>query len=161
MLGQYADGHLPSDSPARLKSPPMADLVTLRGHIAKLLAAGSLAYTGFLVFMTHYPKPQELLGKDLPPDKLLHFLAYGVLGMLVTAAVVTRSRWSWRTAAITAVALAGFAAIDEVTQPFFGRDAEPLDWVWDVVGLMAGLAAVAVARRLFYGSLARRLEPTQ
>ena len=135
--------------------------MTLRGRVARVLAAGSLGYTAVLVFLTHYPKPQDLLGEDLPPDKMLHFLAYGVLGFLVTAAVVTRGRWSWRTAGLTALALAGFAALDEVTQPLFGRSAEPLDWIWDLAGLAAGIVAVAAGRRLLKSPLGRRLQPTQ
>lgn len=138
----------------------MVQAPTLRSRAAQVLAAGALTYTGVLVFLTHYPRPQDLLGEDLPPDKMLHFLAYGVLGFLVTAAVVTRGRWSWRTAGLTAVALAGFAALDELTQPLFGRSAEPLDWVWDLAGLAAGIVAVAAGRRLLKSSLGRRLRPT-
>jgi VanZ family protein len=137
----------------------MAELLTLRSRAAQVLVAGSLAYTAVLVFLTHYPKPQELLGEDLPPDKMLHFLAYGVLGFLVTAAVVARGRWSWRTAAITGTALAAFAALDELTQPWFGRNAEPLDWVWDLIGILAGIAAVAAVRWLLRSQLGRVLQP--
>jgi VanZ family protein len=137
----------------------MAELLTLRSRAAQVLVAGSLAYTAVLVFLTHYPKPQELLGEDLPPDKMLHFLAYGVLGFLVTAAVVARGRWSWRTAAITGTALAAFAALDELTQPWFGRNAEPLDWVWDLIGILAGIAAVAAVRWLLRSQLGRALQP--
>lgn len=134
---------------------------TLRTRIAKLLAVGAVGYTAVLVFMTHYPRPQELLGEDLPPDKMLHFLAYGVLGFLVTAAVAAFSRWSWRTATVTGLLLAVFAAVDEITQPFFGRDAEPLDWVWDLIGLAAGIAAVAILRRLMRTPLGHRLQAGQ
>ena len=137
----------------------MDGLLSLRSRVAQVLAAGSLAYTAVLVFLTHYPEPQELLGEDLPPDKMLHFLAYGVLGFLVTAAVVARGRWSWRTAAITGTALAAFAALDELTQPWFGRNAEPLDWVWDLIGILAGIAAVAAVRWLLRSQLGRALQP--
>ncbi len=137
----------------------MDELLTLRSRVAQVLVAGSLAYTAVLVFLTHYPEPQELLGEDLPPDKMLHFLAYGVLGFLVTAAVVARGRWSWRTAAITGTALAAFAALDELTQPWFGRNAEPLDWVWDLIGILAGIAAVAAVRWLLRSQLGRALQP--
>jgi len=147
---------------APIPSPPlMAESRTLRSRFAQALAAGSLAYTGVLVFMTHYPRPQELLGEDLPPDKMLHFLAYGLLGFLVTATVVALGRWSWRTAARTAAGLAVFSAVDELTQPWFGRSAEPLDWIWDLAGIAAGIAAVAAVRWLIRSALARPLQPTQ
>jgi H+/Cl- antiporter ClcA len=56
----------------------------------RLVVAATAAYAAVLVFATHYPNPQELMGGRLPSDKLLHFLAYGVLGFL--AALVLRSR---------------------------------------------------------------------
>lgn len=148
----------PSSHPASPDPTPlMIVTTTLRSQIAKALATGSIAYTTVLVFLTHYPKPQELLGEDLPPDKVLHFLAYGLLGLLVTATVAAFSRWSWETAARTAAALAAFAALDEITQPFFGRSAELLDWVWDLVGIAAGVAAVAAGRWLLRSPLGRSL----
>jgi VanZ family protein len=139
----------------------MHDSPSLRSRIATVLGVCSLGYTAVLVFMTHYPRPQELLGEDLPPDKMLHFLAYGVLGFLVTAAVAAFSRWSWRTAAVTGLLLAVFAALDEITQPLFGREAEPLDWVWDLIGLAAGIAAVAILRRLMRTPIGCRLQAGQ
>ena len=50
--------------------------------------------------------------------------------------------------AILAVGLAVFAAIDEVTQPWFGRSAEPLDWVYDLIGVATGIAVIAVMTAL-------------
>jgi VanZ family protein len=113
---------------------------------ARPLAALTVAYGVVLVFATHYPKPEDLLGPDPPSDKTLHFVAYGLLGLLVTASLAASGRWSVRTAAATFIALAAFAAVDETTQPIFGRHADPLDWVYDLVGLAAGIAVAAVAR---------------
>lgn len=110
------------------------------------LAAVSAAYTLVLVFATHYPRPEELLGPNPPSDKTLHFIAYGLLGLLVAATLAVSGRWSMRAALATLAWLAVFAAIDELTQPLFKRQAEPLDWVYDVLGLVAGIAVVAAAR---------------
>lgn len=110
------------------------------------LAALTLAYTLTLVFATHYPEPEELLGPNPPSDKTLHFLAYGVLGLLAAAVLAVSGRWSPRSVALLATGLATFAVIDEVTQPWFGRSAEPLDWVYDLAGLAVGIAAMAAAR---------------
>jgi VanZ family protein len=110
------------------------------------LVALTLAYTLTLVFATHYPEPEKLLGPNPPSDKTLHVLAYGALGLLVAGVLAVSGRWSPRSVAIMATGLATFAAVDEVTQPWFGRSAEPLDWVSDLVGLLAGIAAVALAR---------------
>jgi VanZ family protein len=45
------------------------------------------------------------------------------------------------------LALAAFAVLDEATQPVFGRHADPLDWVYDCIGLTAGLVLVAIGHR--------------
>ena len=111
-------------------------------RLLRPLAALTGAYTGLLVFATHYPKPEQLLGTNLPSDKTLHFLAYGALGLLAAALVAVSGRWSARRVAALAAGLVAFAAIDEVTQPWFGRSAEPLDWVYDLIGLAAGIGVI-------------------
>lgn len=117
-------------------------------RLLRPLAALTGAYTGLLVFATHYPKPEQLLGPNAPSDKTLHFLAYGALGLLAAALVAVSGRWSPRGLAVTAAGLAVFAAIDEVTQPWFGRAAEPLDWVYDLLGLAAGIAVIVALNAL-------------
>ena len=114
---------------------------TLRRFL-RPLAGLTAAYTAVLVFATHYPKPEQLLGRNLPSDKTLHFLAYGALGLLAAALVAVSGRWSARRVVLLAAGLAAFATIDEVTQPWFGRSAEPLDWVYDLIGLAAGITAI-------------------
>jgi VanZ family protein len=126
------------------------------GRFFRPLACLTAAYTLVLVFATHYPRPEELLGPNAPSDKTLHFIAYGLLGSSAAATLATSGRWSPRTVTITLAALAGFAVIDEVTQPLFKRQAEPLDWVCDVIGLAAGIAVVAAAR-----GWQRRLRPNR
>jgi|688.fasta_scaffold405772_3 VanZ family protein len=110
------------------------------------LLALTIGYTLVLVFATHYPEPGRLLGPNPPSDKTLHLLAYGTLGLLTAAALAASGRWSLRSLAGLATGLAAFAAADEITQPWFGRSAEPLDWACDLAGLAAGIAAVAAAR---------------
>jgi VanZ family protein len=112
------------------------------------LVALTLAYTITLVFATHYPEPEKLLGPNPPSDKTLHLVAYGTLGLLAAAVLAASGRWSPRSVAGLAAGLAAFAAADEITQPWFGRSAEPLDWVCDLVGLAVGIAVVAAGTRL-------------
>ncbi len=112
------------------------------------LLAVTLGYAVFLVWATHYPRPGDLLGPSPPPDKLLHFIAYGLLGFLVAATVATTGRWSRRGIVLLAVGLAIAAGADEATQPLFDRAADVLDWVYDIIGLFVGLTIVAVACRL-------------
>lgn len=110
-----------------------------------VISAGTAAYAAILVIATHYPKPERFLGSNPPSDKLLHFMAYAVLGGLAALAVVIRGRLTWQKAAVLAVGLAVFAVFDELTQPMFRRAAEPMDWVFDCVGIVIGITAVAIA----------------
>jgi VanZ family protein len=123
---------------------PVACPPFLRHWFARLLAAATLVYVAVLVFATHYPKPEELLGPNPPSDKTLHFLAYGTLAVLAATTCVAAARWSGRSIAWLALGMAAFGAVDEITQPLFGRSAEPLDWVYDCIGSVAGLLLVAV-----------------
>lgn len=126
--------------------PPAVDLpAPVRGRLARLLAAFTGGYTAFLVLATHYPRPEEFLGPNPPPDKLLHFIAYGGLAVLAAGTVALARHWSARRAAGLAGLLAAFAAVDEITQPLFSRASERMDWVFDCVGIVGGLVAVAVA----------------
>lgn len=111
--------------------------------IARLLAAATVAFTALLVVATHYPRPEELLGPNPPSDKTLHFVAYGTLAALAAATWLTSRRLAGRSLGGLAVALAAFGGLDELTQPFFRRSAEPLDWLYDCAGILIGIAAVA------------------
>lgn len=117
----------------------------------RLFAIAAAGYTAVLLYATHHPKPGDLVGVPLPGDKTLHFIAYGLLGAVVGAAVAARGGWGARHAAGWLAGLAVFAALDEATQPLFGRYADVRDWVFDAIGLVLGLAAVslvvALARR--------------
>jgi hypothetical protein len=105
------------------------------------------AYGLFLVIATHAPaRDVQFLVRAadyglLDSDKLLHVAAYGVLGLLAALAYGGR----WRTASTAAVTLFGllavWGAVDEVTQPLFGRAADPSDWGCDLIGSVLGLAA--------------------
>lgn len=117
----------------------------------------TIAYTVVLVTATHYPKPGDVL--DLlpatPSDKALHFIAYGILASLVGCTLVVADRWAARSLTAMVVCLAIFAAIDEATQPFFGRYADVLDWVYDCIGMAVGILLVAVIRRPLVNRLQR------
>jgi len=130
---------------------PPAPSPPTRRWLAPALAAATIAFTGLLVYATHHPRPEELLGPNPPTDKTLHVAAYATLASLATATWLTARRTKHRGVTMLAVALAVFGGLDEVTQPFFNRDAEPLDWLYDCVGIAIGLAAVsalfALARR--------------
>lgn len=108
-----------------------------------LLTATWLTYTVVLVWTTHapsVPQPRIPIG-SIPPDKVLHFAAYAVLGMLTVLAAQAWRRIGPRTLLVVFAALALFALADEGTQPAFGRVTEFQDWIADVAGVAAALAA--------------------
>jgi VanZ family protein len=92
------------------------------------------AYWVTLFTATHWPKLPNL---DLPgKDKTMHVVAYAILaGLLLN--VLTGRDWLRRgmgvaAAAVAVVAMAG--ALDEWTQPYFGRTCDLFDWLADVSG---------------------------
>lgn len=105
-------------------------------------------YSLILVLATHYPTPNDWLPASAPDDKTLHFMAYGLLGFLVAATLAASRHWSLRNALLMALGLALAGIVDEATQPLFGRAAEVLDWVYDVIGITSGIAIVIVVCRL-------------
>jgi VanZ family protein len=119
--------------------------VVLSAWPFRLLAVATGVYTAILLFATHHPKPGDLVGELIHRDKMLHVSAYGLLGLLVAATIAVAGRFSSWTVAVAIVSLLAFAAVDEVTQPLFGRSTEMLDWACDSAGIAAGFTAVAAA----------------
>jgi VanZ family protein len=118
--------------------------------LPSLLAWMLAAYTVVLVYATHHPQPQRLIGEGegVPSDKSLHFFAYAALAVLAAATLWAWRRWTVAGIAAFIPAILVFAALDEATQPFFRRQADVWDWVSDAVGAMVGLAVVAACRLL-------------
>jgi VanZ family protein len=141
-----------------LSGLPDTDAATPRTTIrttmlARLSAAATVAYALVLVAATHHPRPVDLIGPGLagpdgPGDKTLHFWAYAVLAGLAATTLALAHRWNSSSMSRLMLALAVFALVDEATQPlpWFGRTADPLDWLYDAFGVAAGIAAVAFAR---------------
>lgn len=139
-----------SRSSAEVSAPPRPAVSLL----ARLLALATTAYVCVLVYATHHPRPQALIGEGpgTPSDKALHLWAYSVLGLLSAATLAAWRPWTIRAAGALTAGLFAFGAADEITQPLFGRYADFRDWIADCGGSVAGVLAiaalVAVARRL-------------
>lgn len=116
--------------------------------LARAFAAATAVFTGILVYATHHPRPEELLGPNPPGDKTLHCAAYATLAALAAATWLTARRTAHRGITMLATVLVVFAALDEITQPLFQRDAEPLDWLFDCIGIAIGITAVWLLARL-------------
>ncbi len=113
-----------------------------RSVVAFLPAA---IYAGMLFALSAQPNPLPFLPPELLlQDKLLHGLAYTVLGALLVPGF-RGAGCSARCAILLAVALASvYGATDEVHQSFVpGRNADVLDWVADTLGAALGAAAAA------------------
>ena len=109
------------------------------------LFVGFVIYSIILIFATHLPNINT--GIRTPGlDKVLHFLAYGCQGALAMSVFCIAGRASLKNIVVLIVVLACFGALDEITQPAFGRQAEFLDWVADCTGIVL---AIFLVLRLF------------
>jgi hypothetical protein len=122
-------------------------------HLRTVFIVCFWAYGLILLIATHAPaRDVQFIVRAadyglFDPDKLLHMAAYGVLGLL--AALAYGGRWQTMSSATVTlfVLIAAWGAVDEVTQPLFGRLADASDWVCDLIGGGIGLAAGFAASR--------------
>ena len=107
---------------------------------ARLWQAALAGYWLLLFTGTHLPKNVPILpGGNI--DKLVHATVYAVLAGLLAitwrrsagSLTLRHLRWAW-------IALAIYAALDELTQIPVGRDGDVFDWCADAVGALVGLA---------------------
>ncbi len=103
-----------------------------------------IGYAAVLLTLTHLPKPPGVFeGQN---DKTLHFMAYFVLGgLLYVTAALSAPKLNYLTLGILTLGII-FAAIDESTQPLFGRHSDLLDFRSDVIGLVCAIGPLAILR---------------
>src|SRR5205807_5855406 len=116
------------------------------------------------IYLTHVQMPPTLPGPSW--DKAKHYLGYGAL-----AGAWYLSYWLWRPTSrrigLVVLALgAAYGALDEITQPPFGRTCDFFDWLADMGGTLTaiiGMSAIAyVVHRLVTPApdLVRSANPT-
>lgn len=113
-----------------------------------LIAWATVAlYVLVALCMTHMPKaPADLL--EEVGDKKLHTAGYFVYAALIyIAAGLTWPRFR-PLALLVVLGLALWAAADEITQPYFGRDCDILDWRADMIGVIAAVVLLSGLRML-------------
>ncbi|MCX6375295.1 MAG: VanZ family protein [Armatimonadetes bacterium] len=108
---------------------------------AWLPAIAYMAAIFVLSAQSKLPSPPGILGWD----KLQHLLAYVVLGLLLYRACVispiVRTSPYWTAFVLGAL----YGAFDEYHQSFVpGRDMSALDWLADVLGLIAALILMRI-----------------
>lgn len=81
-------------------------------------------------------------------DKLVHLAIYAGLSGLLSVWFGVRHRigGAVAVAAVVLLALAAYAAFDELSQIPVGRDADFVDWLADVTGIGLGLCGFFVLR---------------
>lgn len=105
------------------------------------------AYWVFLAAMTHLPKP--IVPRAINNDRMLHFVAFGVLAFFYWKVRETFAAPTTRLSPVFAAAvLLAYAAVDECVQQFTGRTTDPLDWLADAAGVIAVLAALVTIRHV-------------
>ncbi len=126
-------------------------MVVLRRFIFVAL----ILYWAFALTMTHLPHPPPI-GPRVN-DKVLHFLAYGLLsGLLFLAMWISRPKMRYLPLIVLAIVMA-YGAFDELTQPYFGRDCELGDWLADSA---AGVVAVTILGLIRHFTR-RRIAPSE
>ncbi len=103
------------------------------------------AYWLVLLTLTHLPP--RFIGHPPVTDKTLHVLAYTTLaGLLYVALWATWPRRPIVRWVLGCICVLG--ALDEWTQPMFGRSCELLDWVADVSGAIVAVGMLMLIRRI-------------
>jgi VanZ family protein len=119
--------------------PTLADVAIWSGALVALVATLWLS-------LGAAPDADDVVGSD----KIAHALAYGVDTFLLLLAVVWRpgrpqALVAWMVPIVLGVAALG--GLIELAQAAVGRDADPLDWVADLVGVAAATLAFTLLRR--------------
>ena len=97
---------------------------------------------------THIPRlpNAQIFGRDVT----LHFGAYLLLGLFFWLARygTVRPRLTTRAFWVVMLIMAAYGAVDEASQELVpNRDGDPIDWLSDVCGALAGLVLLMVLRR--------------
>lgn len=118
------------------------------------------AYWVFLFCVTHLPK-LELPLRVPQPDKLAHFVAFGLLAFLLWKFAESYRRpvaagFCWRALLI----LLAYAAVDEWLQQFVGRSTSLIDFLADAAGIGVVLTLLEWHRRRAAAPRAHGISPT-
>jgi VanZ family protein len=147
---------------------PKLEIVTSRSGTTnnkrwyRWLLRALAVYFVAMVASTHAPpEPEFLPDIDWPgADKLAHLGIFCGLSFLLALVVFMRKVHRGLCACLSRAQYAGiaagvavYAALDELTQPWTGRDSNFWDWIADMAGMALGLALFALIERY---SLRRR-----
>ena len=111
----------------------------------KLAIAPLLAYWPTIFVLTHIPIRHALKGITMS-DKILHYLAYLILVVLLWFATNTGKKVNWRRAAVWWVLLVvvWYGACDEWLQSYAGRNSSLGDFAANLAGALTGLILLSI-----------------
>ncbi|MEP3232911.1 MAG: VanZ family protein [Hyphomicrobiales bacterium] len=112
------------------KTPPIA-----RFEIFTILALSSI------VLILSFSNPLTNMGDMISIDKFKHVIAYAALGF-----VALYGRKTATSSFVAVIALLSFGIAIEFLQPLFGREADALDFVANVVGIAISCCALLIVR---------------
>ena len=122
----------------------LADSSSPRMRLIAWLTLGLYVILGLT--MTHIPHvPSQIMQFG---DKHLHFAGYFVYAALTYIAFGLNFPRLRGLSVIIILFFAGFAALDELTQPFFGRDCDYYDWRADMFGVTTAVVLLVVLRMI-------------
>jgi hypothetical protein len=107
----------------------------------KITIVSLVIYWIALVILARIQIPQVVYQARVS-DKWLHFLAYLNLVFLLWFSIRPddKVRWRSRTAWLIFLAVVAYGGLDELTQPYFGRTKDLMDFLANAEGVAAGLA---------------------
>lgn len=126
--------------------------------LRRLAWAGTVLYWGGIFTLTHLP-PETIAKGPQVWDKLAHFLSFFGLGAALSTAMLLT--WPFRRRVLLWVMLAAmlYSALDEVTQPYFRRDASIFDWLADMTGVAPAVLIAGVAQHWLMSRRQRLARP--
>jgi len=106
----------------------------------KVMSALLAVYWITVFILAHRPIPRWVAEAQVS-DKSIHFIAYLILVFLLWFSVRPVAKVNWRKAAVWWIILvmAVYAAADEITQGYVGRQCDVLDFLADMAGTFSGL----------------------
>jgi VanZ family protein len=138
-------------------------------RVYRWLSRALFAYILAMIYATHTPETPEFVEEIgfAAMDKLIHVGMYTGLSCLLALVLWLRSAGARSGAGLSAagyVAVAllvsTYATLDELTQPWTGRERDFMDWLADLLGMAVGLLLFTVVQRYLQKQRALLLQIT-
>ena len=113
----------------------------------------AIGYALLLAAATHWPPKYGMPSIPHPFDKVCHITAYSGLTLLAAFVIGGFERLMLSRYLMLGIGIAATGALDELTQPYFGRSCDLDDWFADMLGCGLGIAlhlataAISASRR--------------